>query len=49
MPTVLHGLTDFTIFGVGKFVGLPLSIAAMVVSLFLFFALAFEKISKENL
>ena len=49
LPTVLHGLTDFTIFGIGRFVGLMLSNAAVAVSFFLFFALAFEKILKENI
>ena len=49
LPTMLHGLTDFTVFGIGKLVGLTLSMAAMAFSFFLFFALAFEDILRESL
>jgi len=44
LPAVIHGLLDFTTFGVGKVTGLLLSGIASVVALFLFFAFLFEKI-----
>ncbi|RJS90809.1 hypothetical protein CW705_05275 [Candidatus Bathyarchaeota archaeon] len=44
LPAVIHGLLDFTTFGVGRVTGLLLSGIASAAALFLFFAFLFEKI-----
>ncbi len=44
LPTVIHGLLDFTVFGIGRATGLFISSITSVVALFLFFALCFERI-----
>ncbi len=47
VPTILHGLIDFTVFGIGRIIGLGLSNIAAMIALFAFFALFFERILKE--
>ena len=49
IPSILHGLVDFTVFGIGRIIGLGLSNIVAVVALFFFFALIFERILKEPL
>jgi len=44
LPAVIHGLLDFTTFGVGRVTGLLLSGIASAAALFLFFAFFFERI-----
>ena len=47
VPTILHGLIDFTVFGIGRIIGLGLSNIAAMIALFIFFALCFERILRE--
>ena len=49
IPSILHGLVDFTVIGIGRIIGLGLSNIVAVVALFFFFALIFERILKEPL
>ena len=47
--TILHGLIDFTVYGIGRIIGLMLSNIITIIALFFFFAVFFEKILKEPL
>jgi len=47
VPTVLHGSIDFTVFTLGRAVGLAASNIAAAAALFTFFAILFEKLLKE--
>lgn len=49
LPTVLHGLIDFTVYGMGRIVGIVLSNIAAIVAIFLFFSVFFEKILEERI
>ncbi|HDH07067.1 MAG TPA: CPBP family intramembrane metalloprotease [Thermoproteales archaeon] len=44
LPTLIHGLIDFTTFGLGRFTGLMISNIATMIALFIFFLTLFEKI-----
>jgi len=48
LPTILHSLIDFTVYGIGRIVGLALSNIAAGVAIFLFLAISFQKILKEQ-
>ena len=48
LPTILHSLIDFTVYGVGRIVGIVLSNIATGIAIFLFFAFFFQKILKEK-
>ena len=49
LPTVLHGFIDYSVFSIGKIVGLALSNAITFISLLLFFMFIFRRILGENI
>jgi len=49
IPTILHGLIDFTVYVIGKVIGLALSNLITIIAIFLFLAFMFERILKEPL
>ncbi len=49
LPTILHGLIDFTTFSLGRLIGLMFSSIATGVALFLFFLLIFERMLREEI
>ncbi len=49
LPTVLHGFIDYSVFSIGKIVGLMLSNAIAFTSLLLFFMFVFRKVLSENI
>jgi len=48
LPTVLHGLIDFTVFSLGRLTSLAVSNIAALAAMFLFFLLAFERLLLEE-
>jgi len=48
LPTVLHGLMDFTVFSLGRLTSMAISNAAAGAAMFIFFLLVFERILLEN-
>lgn len=49
LPAVLHGFIDYSVFSIGKVVGLTLSNAVAFTSLLLFFVFMFHRILSEDL
>jgi len=49
LPTVLHGFIDYSVFSIGKIVGLMLSNAIAFTSLLLFFMFVFRKVLSANI
>ncbi|RLG88852.1 MAG: hypothetical protein DRO18_00555 [Thermoprotei archaeon] len=47
LPTILHGFLDYTVFSIGRVIGLALSNAAAFTALLLFFTSLFRKILEE--
>ena len=48
LPTVLHGLIDFTVFSLGRLTSITVSNAATGAAMFVFFLLVFERLLLEN-
>ena len=48
LPTMLHGLIDFTVYGVGRMIGIALSNIAAIIAIFLFLAIFFKKILETD-
>ena len=49
LPTILHALIDFTVYGIGRITGIIFSNFAAGISIFLFLAIFFDKILKEKI
>lgn len=48
LPTVLHGLIDFTVFSLGRLTSMTISNAATGAAMFIFFLLVFERLLLEE-
>ncbi len=49
LPTILHSIIDFTVYGIGRIIGIIFSNVVARISIFLFLAIFFEKILKEEI